>query len=89
MVGLSTTFVALAAFFWGLSGGIGGILPAVASIVAMVEPMTASLFGVMFLNERLNLLQIFDMALILFTVTALSIHASVQKESVPPLPPAE
>ncbi|HKL21142.1 MAG TPA: hypothetical protein VJ904_05010, partial [Tichowtungia sp.] len=28
MAGASTAFVVLAAFFWGLSGGIGGILMA-------------------------------------------------------------
>jgi drug/metabolite transporter, DME family len=28
MKGVSTAFVALAALFWGLSGGIGGILMA-------------------------------------------------------------
>jgi len=69
--------------------GLNHTAPAVASIVAMVEPVTASLFGVVFLNESLAALQIFGMALILFTVTALSIYSSAQKGSVPPQPRAE
>lgn len=50
--------------------------PAVASIVAMVEPVTASLFGVMVLSERLSALQIAGMGLIIVTVTALSAYSS-------------
>jgi len=68
--------------------GLKHTAPAVASIVAMVEPVTASLFGVVILDESLVALQIFGMALILFTVTALSIYSSVQNESVPPQPHA-
>lgn len=56
--------------------GLNHTAPAVASIVAMVEPVTASLFGVVILNESLAALQIFGMGLILVTVTALSVHAS-------------
>ncbi len=61
--------------------GLNYTAPAVASIVAMVEPVTASLFGVAILNESLGGLQIFGMGLILFTVTALSIYSNVQKFS--------
>ena len=47
--------------------------PAVASIVAMVEPVTAALFGVVVLHELLVGSQVAGMALILVTVTALSV----------------
>jgi drug/metabolite transporter (DMT)-like permease len=60
--------------------GLNHTAPAVASIVAMVEPVTASLFGVVVLNESLAALQILGMALILFTVTALSVHSSAQNK---------
>lgn len=55
--------------------GLNHIAPAMASIVAMVEPVTASLFGVVFLNESLVGLQIIGMGLILVTVTALSVFS--------------
>ena len=56
--------------------GLNHTAPAVASIVAMVEPVTASLFGVVVLNEHLVGPQIFGMGLILVTVTALSANSS-------------
>lgn len=56
--------------------GLNHTAPAVASIVAMVEPVTASLFGVVVLNESLAGLQIFGMGLILVTVTGLSVYSS-------------
>ncbi|SHM19458.1 DMT family transporter [Vreelandella subglaciescola] len=52
--------------------GLNHIAPAVASIVAMVEPVTASLFGVMVLNESLSAIQLVGIGLILLAVTALS-----------------
>ncbi len=55
--------------------GLNYTAPAVASIVAMVEPVTASLFGVVVLDERLVGPQIVGMALILVTVTAMSVFA--------------
>ena len=55
--------------------GLNHTAPAVASIVAMIEPVTASLFGVVVLNESLAALQIFGMGLILVTVTALSVYS--------------
>lgn len=61
--------------------GLNYTAPAVASIVAMVEPVTASLFGVMILNESLDALQVFGMGLILLTVTALSFYSSARKSS--------
>lgn len=58
--------------------GLKNSTPAVASMVAMVEPVTASLFGVLVLNETLAGMQIVGMGLILITVTALSVHSSTQ-----------
>jgi len=54
--------------------GLHHTAPAVASIVAMIEPVTASLFGVVVLNESLVGMQILGMGLILVTVTALSAY---------------
>lgn len=53
--------------------GLEETAPAVASVIAMVEPVTASLFGFVVLTERLVGIQIFGMALILVTVTVLSV----------------
>ena len=58
--------------------GLNHTAPAVASIVAMVEPVTASLFGVVILDEILVAPQIFGMVLILITVTTLSASSSVR-----------
>lgn len=62
--------------------GLNHTAPAVASIVAMVEPVTASLFGVVVLEENLVALQVLGMVLILATVTALSVLSS-PKRSLP------
>lgn len=59
--------------------GLNHTAPAVASIVAMVEPVTASLFGVVILDERLAGLQVFGMGLILVTVTALCGYSNSRK----------
>lgn len=77
-------FVALGVFGAGLSFvlyiiGLKHTAPAVASIIAMVEPVTASLFGVVVLHETLAGPQILGMVLILVTVTALSVHASSRR----------
>ncbi|WP_347329879.1 EamA family transporter [Marinimicrobium locisalis] len=58
--------------------GLNYTAPAVASIVAMVEPVTASLFGVLILGESLEVLQILGMAVILVAVTGLSVYSSVR-----------
>lgn len=76
-------FAVLGVFGAGLSFifyivGLNHTVPAVASIVAMVEPVTASLFGVVILNESLVGLQILGMGLILVTVTALSVYSSAR-----------
>jgi drug/metabolite transporter (DMT)-like permease len=54
--------------------GLRNTAPGVASIVAMIEPVTASLFGVLVLDETLGGLQLFGMLLILATATILSIR---------------
>ena len=76
-------FAALGVFGAGLSFilyivGLNHTAPAVASIVAMVEPVTASLFGVMVLGERLVGPQIVGVGLILITVTVLSVSSSAR-----------
>jgi drug/metabolite transporter (DMT)-like permease len=81
-------FLALGIFGAGLSfafyiNGLRTTAPAVASIVAMIEPVTATLFGVAILNESLTLIQIIGMALILVTVTALSVSS---RATPPPVP---
>jgi drug/metabolite transporter, DME family len=53
--------------------GIRMTAPTTASMVAMVEPVTASLFGVLLLGDFLNIIQLLGMALILLTVTFLSV----------------
>ncbi len=73
-------FAALGVFGAGLSFvlyiiGLKHSSPAVASIVAMVEPVTAALFGVFVLNQTLIGPQIIGMGLILITVTAMSVIA--------------
>jgi len=77
-------FAALGVFGAGLSFvlyliGLNHSTPSIASIVAMVEPVTASIFGVMILNESLVGSQIFGMGLILVTVTVLSVHLSTRR----------
>lgn len=75
-------FAALGVFGAGLSFifyiiGLNRIAPAIASIVAMIEPVIASLFGVVVFKESLVGPQIFGMGLILVTVTALSVDSNV------------
>ena len=56
--------------------GLNYTAPAVASIVAMVEPVTASLFGVVVLQEALVASQVLGMGLILVAVTGLSLYSA-------------
>ncbi|WP_082232968.1 DMT family transporter [Halobacillus massiliensis] len=56
--------------------GIRLTAPTTASMVAMVEPVTASLFGVLLLGDNLTIIQILGMVLILLTVTVLSVKQS-------------
>ena len=90
VIALSTSswplFAALGVFGAGLSFvlyvvGLKHTAPSVAAIVAMVEPVTAALFGVVVLDERLIGLQIVGMALILVTVTTLSVYSSARQVS--------
>jgi len=79
-------FVALGVLGAGLSFvlyiiGLDDTEPAVASIVAMIEPATASLFGVVILGEQLSELQIIGMGLILVTVTASSVRSGGRQTS--------
>jgi DME family drug/metabolite transporter len=53
--------------------GLRRTLPTTASIIAMVEPVTAALFGVLVLDQGLDAAQLAGMALILGAVTGLSI----------------
>ncbi len=56
--------------------GLHHTAPAAASIAAMIEPVTAALFGVLVLHETLSGSQVFGMGLILATVTALSVYSA-------------
>ncbi|MCP3029429.1 DMT family transporter [Halobacillus sp. A5] len=56
--------------------GIRRTTPTTASMVAMVEPVTASLFGVLLIGDHLTTMQLLGMALILSTVTVLSVKQS-------------
>ena len=56
--------------------GLKKTSPALASMVAMIEPVTASLFGLVLLDESLVLHQGLGMGLILITITALSVYSS-------------
>jgi drug/metabolite transporter (DMT)-like permease len=73
-------FIALGVLGAGVSfvfyvKGLYYTAPTVASILAMIEPVTASLFGLFLLNESLDGLQFLGMGLILLTVTALSVKS--------------
>lgn len=61
--------------------GLRYTAPAVASIVAMIEPVTASLFAVVVLHERLAGPQVMGTVLILVTVTALSVYSNSPRTS--------
>ncbi len=56
--------------------GLKRTSPTSASIIAMVEPVTASLFGFIVLSELLTITQLGGMAIILVTVTILSVKQS-------------
>lgn len=78
--GDATLFLALGLLGAGLSfyiyvSGVRRTAPTVAAIVAMIEPITACLFAVLLLGERLAPLQIAGMGLILLAVTTLGANA--------------
>ncbi|WP_261134446.1 DMT family transporter [Bacillus sp. Marseille-Q3570] len=56
--------------------GIRWTAPTTASMVAMVEPVTASLFGVLLIGDHLTTIQLLGMVLILVTITVLSVKQS-------------
>ncbi|SFE99465.1 DMT family transporter [Alteribacillus iranensis] len=56
--------------------GIRRTTPTTASMVAMVEPVTASLFGVLLMGDHLTTIQLLGMMLILLTITLLSVKQS-------------
>ncbi|MGM0846452.1 MAG: DMT family transporter [Bacillota bacterium] len=53
--------------------GIERTAPTTASMVAMVEPVTASIFGVVLLGDHLTFIQLIGMVIILATITFLSV----------------
>lgn len=59
--------------------GIRWTAPTTASMVAMVEPVTASLFGVLLIGDHLTIIQLLGMGLILVTITVLSVKQSEKK----------
>ncbi|MBP0050173.1 DMT family transporter [Marinobacterium sp. AK62] len=74
-----------------LGGGVSFILyieglintaPSIAAVVAMVEPVTAALFGVTVLHEQLAGFQVLGIVLILLAVTGLSVHSRVRRASL-------
>lgn len=60
-------------FFFYISG-LKKVRAGIASVVAMIEPVTASLFGVIVLGQFLNTIQLIGMGLILFIITSLSYY---------------
>ncbi|SDB84571.1 Threonine/homoserine efflux transporter RhtA [Pelagirhabdus alkalitolerans] len=56
--------------------GLRRTTPTTASMVAMIEPVTASLFGVILLGNQLTINQVFGMGFILVTITLLSVKQS-------------
>nr|WP_298412051.1 DMT family transporter [uncultured Halomonas sp.] len=68
LTGLFGAGLAFPVYFIGLRTTSSSI----ASVIAMIEPLTASLMGVMLLGETLGPLQLVGMALILVAVTLLS-----------------
>lgn len=63
--------------------GLRNALPTVASIVAMIEPVTAAIFGLMVLGESLTLVQAAGMLLILIAITALSASQTMARPTPP------
>lgn len=56
--------------------GIQWTAPTTASMVAMVEPVTASLFGFLLIGDHLTIIQLLGIAIILVTVIVLSVKPS-------------
>ncbi|PYE33805.1 threonine/homoserine efflux transporter RhtA [Idiomarina fontislapidosi] len=62
--------------------GLNYTAPGSASILAMAEPITAALFGILFLGELLDWVQVLGVVLILSSVTVLSIESNRRKSVV-------
>jgi drug/metabolite transporter (DMT)-like permease len=60
--------------------GLRGVLPTMAAVVAMIEPVTATLYGVIGLGQALSLAEVLGMIIILSSVTALTVIS--HRESV-------
>jgi drug/metabolite transporter, DME family len=56
--------------------GIRSTNPTTASMVAMIEPVTASLFGYLFIGDHLTIIQLVGMVVILITITILNMKQS-------------
>jgi drug/metabolite transporter, DME family len=56
--------------------GVRRTAPTTASMVAMIEPVTASLFGVLIIGDHLTIIQLLGMIVILVTITLLSVRQS-------------
>lgn len=63
--------------------GLRHTLPTTASIEAMIEPVTAALFGLFVLGELLDLPQVAGMALILAAITALIMQSRPLSSETP------
>lgn len=59
--------------------GIRRTSPTTASMVAMIEPVTASLFGVLIIGHYLTVIQLLGMVLILATITLFSVKQATEK----------
>lgn len=70
-LGLLGAGVSFVLYFWGVKH----VAPTVAAIVALVEPVTATLLGYSFFDHQLKGLQIVGMVLILVTVTVLTVYS--------------
>lgn len=64
--------------------GLQWVAPSVAAMLAMLEPVTAALFGVLILQQSLSSWQFVGMALIMLTVTVLSVTSSTADSTCQP-----
>ncbi|PKR76842.1 EamA family transporter [Halalkalibacillus sediminis] len=55
--------------------GLSNVNPGTASVIAMVEPVTAGIVGIFILGQVLNFVELIGMVIILITVTAMSYYS--------------
>lgn len=67
--------------FWLYFYGLRWVVPTTASIVAMIEPVTAALFGVLVLHDRLAAVETAGMVIILGAVTAMSLLRTAPRDA--------